>query len=255
MIVCASMECFPDLPKDEVAGALVDLEYTAIELPVHASGVSWAAPGGIAANLEEAVEAFRDTKRLNISALSFDTEGSEAAPGSDAYYEQFTALCKLAKALRIVPIVVPAAEQGTPFNEEIDRLRELVKIASLEGVLVAMKTSLGCMSEDPDTAAVLCDNVKGLGVCLDPSCYIAGPWQGKDFAKIVPYTYHVHVRDSTTSKYHVRVGQGELDYGKLISQLEAAKYKGALSVHMPPLEDLDHKAEMRKMRLLLESLL
>lgn len=255
MIVCASMECLPDVPKDEVAGALVDLEYTAIELPVHASGVSWYAPASVAANLEESIEAFRDTKRLNISALSFDTEGSGVAPGTDAYYEQFTALCKLAKALRIVPIVVPASEQGTPFNEEIDRLRELVKIASLEGVLVAMKTSLGCMSEDPDTAAVLCDNVKGLGVCLDPSCFIAGPWQGKDFAKIVPYAYHVHVRDSTTSKYHVRVGQGELDYGRLISQLEAADYKGSLSVHMPPLEDLDHKAEMRKMRLLLESLL
>ncbi|QDT01350.1 sugar phosphate isomerase/epimerase family protein [Adhaeretor mobilis] len=250
MIVCASMECLPDLPREEVPGALVDLEYTAIELPVHSSGVSWYQPSAVAANLEEATEKFRDTKRLNISAFSFDTDDT-----GDAYYEQFGALCKLAKSLRVVPIVVPAAKQGTPFNEEIDRLRELVKIASMEGCLVAMKTTIGCMSEDPDTAAVLCDNVKGLGVCLDPSCFITGPWQGKDFGKIVPYTFHVQMRDSTTSKMHVRVGQGEMDYAKLIGQLEAANYKGALSVHMPPLEDLDHRAEMRKMRLLLESLL
>ena len=27
-------------------------------------------------------------------------------------------------------LVVPAAELGTPFNEEIERLRELVRIAS-----------------------------------------------------------------------------------------------------------------------------
>jgi hypothetical protein len=33
------------------------------------------------------------------------------------------------------------------------------------------------------------------------------------------------------------------------------KYDRALSVHMTPLEGFEHKPEMRKMRLLLESLL
>ena len=33
--------------------------------------------------------------------------------------------------------MVPASELGTPFNEEIERLRKLVEIASLEGAVVA----------------------------------------------------------------------------------------------------------------------
>jgi sugar phosphate isomerase/epimerase len=53
----------------------------------------------------------------------------------------------------------------------------------------------------------------------------------------------------------VRVGQGEIDYGKLLAQLDKVGYNRALTVHMSPLEDFDHRAEMRKMRLLLESLL
>ena len=157
--------------------------------------------------------------------------------------------------MKVVPLVVPAAELGTPFNEEIERLRELVKIASLEGVLVALRTQIGCMTEDPDTAAVLCDNVKGLGLTLDPSHYITGPWQGRDFNKVIPYIYHVRLRDSTKAELQVRVGKGEVDYGKLMSDLEKAKYSRAICVHMTPIKGFEHKAEMRKMRLLLESLL
>ncbi len=111
------------------------------------------------------------------------------------------------------------------------------------------------MSEDPDTAVVLCNNVKGLGLSLDPSHYIAGPRQGRDFSKVMPYVFHLRLRDSTKSKLQVRVGQGEVDYGKLLSQLEKVGFRRALSVHMTPLEGFDHRAEMRKIRLLLDSLL
>jgi sugar phosphate isomerase/epimerase len=250
VFVCASTDCFSDLPKDEVLPTLVDLEFTAVELPIREEGLTWCRPSKVAQSLEHAQEDFRDTHRLTIAALTVEPQGPK-----DAYYAQFTACCKLAKSLRVVPLVVPAAELGTPFNEEIERLRELVRIASLEGCQVAMRTEIGCMTEDPDTAVVLCNNVKGLGLTLDPSHYIAGPRQGRDFSKVMPYVFHVHLRDSTKSSLHVRVGQGEVDYGKLFSQLEKVGYNRALSVHMPPLEGHDHRAEMRKIRLLLESLL
>jgi len=250
VFVCASLECFPDLPLEEIPPTLVELQFSAIELPIHEQGLSWTRPSEVLANLEGAVERCCATHRLSVSALSFDTTAE-----GDLYYEQFAACCKLAKSLRVVPLVVPAAELGTPFNAEIERLRELVKIASLEGCLVAMKTQIGCMTEDPDTATVLCDNAKGLGLALDSTHYITGPRQGRDFSKVLPYVYHVHLRDSTKSEFQVRVGQGEVDYGRLISQLAAAKYNRALTVHMSPLEGFEHRPEVRKMRLLLESLL
>ena len=250
MFVCASTDCFPDLPKDEVLPTLVDLEFSAVELPLRENSRGWYQPSKVVESLDHALEAFRDTHRLTIAALTVEPSGSGAT-----YYEQFTACCKLAKALRVVPLVVPAAELGTPFNEEIERLRELVRIASFEGCQVAMRTEIGCMSEDPDTAVVLCNNVKGLGLTLDPSHYITGPRQGRDFSKVIPYVYHVHLRDSTKSSLHVRVGQGEVDYGKLLGQLEKVGYNRALTIDMAPLDGYDHRSEMRKIRLLLESLL
>ena len=255
MIVCASIECFAADSKEDAPSLLVDLEYSAVELPIHEEGLSWIRPSEVLANHDAAVDRCSDTKRLAIAALSVEQTVEGRPLTGDAYYAQFTACCKLAKALKVVPLIVPAAELGTPFNEEIERLRDLVKIASMEGCLVALKTEIGCMTEDPDTAVVLCDNVKGLGLCLDPTHYITGPRQGRDFSKVMPYVYHVQLRDSTKEEMHVRIGQGEIDYGKLISQLEAENYNRALAVHVPPIEGYDHRAEMRKIRLLLESLL
>ena len=249
MFVSASTECFPDLSPQDVLEALVDVGYTSIELPIHEGG-NWLKPSDVHADLERSVHFCRDTHRLNIAALSI-----ELAPQRETYYEHFTACCRLAKAIKVVTLVVPAAELGTPFNEEIERLRKLVEIASLEGAVVAMKTQIGCMTQDPDTAVVLCDNVKGLRLTLDPSHYLTGPHQGGSVDKVIKYVQHVHLRDSTKQKLQVRVGQGEIDYGKLIQQLSRVNYDRALSVHMTPIEGFDHKAEMRKIRLLLDSLL
>jgi sugar phosphate isomerase/epimerase len=248
VFVAASTECFPGFSPQEALEALADLEYTAVELPIHETGRGLK-PSEVHSDPERSARYCRDTHRLDIAALSI-----ELAPGDD-YYEHFASCCKLAKAIKVATLVVPCSELGTPFNEEIERLRKLVEIASLESAVVALKTQIGRMTQDPDTAVVLCDNVKGLRLTLDPSHYITGPHQGASIDKVMRYVQHVHLRDSTKEKLHVRVGQGEIDYGKLIQQLQKVGYERALSVQMPPIEGFDHRAEMRKMRLLLESLL
>src|SRR5690606_8670957 len=130
----------------------------------------WMKPSEVAADLERAIGVCGDIHRMHVAALSIEIEAT-----GDEYYKQFAACCKLAKAIKVVTLVVPSSELGTPFNEEIERLKNMVALASLEAAVVAMKTTIGCMSQDPDTAAVICDNVKGLGLALDPSHYIAGP--------------------------------------------------------------------------------
>ncbi|WP_425396517.1 sugar phosphate isomerase/epimerase family protein [Aeoliella sp.] len=249
MFICASTECFPELGPREVLQQLVDLEYTGVELTLHETD-GWMKPSEVLADLERAVQTCGDTHRMHIAALSIEIEAT-----GDDYYKQFAACCKLAKAIKVVTLVVPSSELGTPFNEEIERLKSMVAIAAFEGAVVAMKTTIGSMSQDPDTAAVICDNVKGLALALDPSHYIAGPNQGRNYDKLMKYTQHVHLRDTTKNDLQVRVGQGEVDYGRLVQQLAKEKYNRALSVHITPSEDVDHHGEMRKMRLLLDSLL
>ena len=69
------------------------------------------------------------------------------------------------------------------------------------------------------------------------------------------YVHQIYLRDSTKDKLQVRVGQGVIEYGKLVNQMVKVGYHRSLCVLLSPLADSDHMAEMRKMRLLLESLL
>jgi len=249
VFVAASSECFPKLSLDSVFHRLVDLEYTSVEIAVHEHG-GQLKPSQVLADLEKAIALCRETRRLTIAAYSIDIDAPE-----ELYYKQFMACCKLAKATKVVAVVAPAAELGTPFNAEIERLRKLVSIAGQEGVLVGVKTETGRVTQDPDTAVVLCDNVKGLGLTLDPSHYIFGPHAGGSYDHLMKHVYHIHLRDTTRDRLQVRVGQGQVEYGRLISQLARVNYNRALSVHFAEMDDVDHSGELRKMRLLLESLL
>lgn len=249
MIVSATTDCFHDLSLAKAMERLADLEYTSVEFAIFEDG-DQLKPSQVAADVEWAVGLCRNSRRLDV--VAFDVRITET---KEAHYQQFTAICRMAKAAKVVTLTVPSAELGTPFNEEVEHLRRLVDIATLHGVRVGIKSQIGRLSEDPDTVMVLCDNVKGLGLTLDPSHYICGPYQGRSYDKIMKYVFHTHLRDTSKKALQVRIGQGEIEYTRLVTQLQKLKYNRALSVSIREMADVDHVGEMRKMRLLLESLL
>ncbi len=248
MFVAASSECFPELSFDAVLRRFVDLEYSNIELSIGERG--HIKPSQLIEDLDSVVAACRETYRLTVSGYSVDLD-----PESPDYYDLFAACCRLAKATKVVSLTTSAAELGTPFNAEIDRLRRIVSIATHESVRVGLKTETGRITQDPDTAVVLCNNVKGLGLTLDPSHYVYGPLAGGNYDHVIEHVFNVHLRDTTKDKLQVRIGQGEIEYSRLVTLLERVKYNRALVVHVTEMEGVDHIAELRKMRLLLESML
>ena len=247
MFIAASTECFPDLELRSAIELASDLDFSAVEIAIHESGS--VKPSELLEDLDRAIQLLRHTHRLDISGYSVQLEST-----GDQHYDDFAKLCWMAKTTKVVTMVVASSEQGTPFNEEVERLQKLVEIGEAEGIRVAVKSQLGCLSEDPDTLMVLCNNVDGLGISLDPSVYLTGSAKGKSLDHILKYVCNVHLRDSRPDAFQVSVGQGEVDYGKLITQLEREKYDRALAIHMTPMEGLDHRVELRKLRRLLETL-
>jgi len=232
----------------EIIEILTDLDFTAVEIAIHESGLL--KPSELLKDPDRAVQVLRHTHRLDISGYSVELDST-----GDQHYDDFKTICRIAKTTKVVNIAVPSGEHGTPFNEEVERLQKLVEIAETEGVRVSVRTQLGCLSDDPDTLMVLCNNVDGLGVTLDPSVYVCGKADERNLDKILKFVCNVHLRDSRPDAFQVSVGQGEVDYGKLVTQLVREKYDRALTVHMKPLEGLDHRVELRKIRRLLETLL
>jgi len=248
VIVAASTSCISGGVLVDVFDRLVDLEYTSTELVIGEQGVI--PPSQIADRHESVVQLRRSSRRVVPIAVFFDVE-----PESPGYIEQFSQASKLAKDCGIVVMTVHAAVPGTPFNEEIDRLRELVKIGMFHGVIVGVATEAGRITETPETVGSLCKNVKGLGVTFDPSHYVYNMAKPKDYESILPHVCHVRLRDTTQRLFQTRIGQGVIEFGRLVVQLNKVDYKRALCVDIAPQPGVDQLAELRKMRLLLESLL
>lgn len=246
MFVSASTECWPELDLLEAVELLSDLDFIAVEIAIHETGKT--KPSELLEDFDRGVQLLRHTHRLDISGYSV-----ELASTGDQHYEDFAQLCKMAKTTKVVNMTVSSGEHGTPFNEEVERLKKLVEIGEAEGVRVSVRSQLGCLSDDPDTLMVLCNNVDGLGITLDPSVYIAGPAKNKSLDNILKYVCNTHLRDSRPDAFQVSVGQGEVDYNKLVTQLNREKYDRAMTVHMSPIDGLDHRVELRKLRRLLES--
>jgi sugar phosphate isomerase/epimerase len=118
---------------------------------------------------------------------------------------------------------------------------------------------MGTLTEFPDSTVELCRRVPGIGLTLDPSHYIAGPNQGKNYDCVFPYVRHVHLRDTGRgpNMFQVRVGQGEVEYGRLITQLARLGYNRLLTVEIQDIPDAPYQMdqEVRKLKYLLESLI
>lgn len=247
MFVAASTRCFSDKSFAEACFHLDDLEYDKVELWLDENSVHLK-PSEIVKDPDGFAVRYREATRLSPTAFCLENDIDPAG---------FAVLSRVAKQMRIAQITLPASKLGTPFNAEIDRLKEFLKIASQDGVLVSIKTKTGHLTEDPHTAVELCQAAPGLGLTLDPSYYICGPHRGQNYDQVFPYVFHMHLRDSSPEHVQVPVGLGQIDYSRLLSQLERVKYNRSLSVEILPEynEPAARPIELRKMRLLLESLL
>ena len=246
MFVAVSTQSFPGRDLAGMCEAAGETGFDKVELYLHPSEGPLD-PAAIAADPDGFATEYRDATRLTPIAFYL---------GADVPAAAMAGLAKAAKLLKVTQVTVPASPPGTPFNDEVGRLRSHVAAVSPEGCRLAIRTRSGELSGDPHTAVELCDAVKGLGVTFDPSYFVAGPHRGSEevvFSKVE----HVHLRDTSPEKIQVPAGLGEIDYAKLIARLEKEGYAGALSIDLLP-DDSDAETralELRKLRMLLETLL
>ena len=247
MFVSASSRCFEDKSLPEACQQLADLGYDKIELWMDEKS-EHLKPSQVAAAPDRFFIQYREMTRLTPVGLCVS---------DDVPQEVFDGLCRLAKMLKVTQITLPAAPVGTPFNEEIDRLRSRLAAANFSGIRLSLKTQTGFLTEDPQTAVELCQAVPGLGLTYDPSYYICSRFANQSHDQLFPYVYHTHLRDTLPSELQVAVGLGEIDYSRIIGQLRRYNYARALSVEILPslLNGNDRALELRKIRMLLETLL
>jgi len=251
--VACSTQCFARLPLERALRLINELEFGKVEVAIHEQGAH-VRPSEVVRDIPLAAQRIRIGPSLSPAAFTIDIE----TPTHQEYVSQLKAICKLARMSAVSVLTIPAASNRSGVDAEIVRLRELVHLVEAEGMVLTVATRAGTLTETPALAVELCERVPGLGLTLDPSHFINGPHQGAPFDEVYPYVRHVHLRDSgrAPGKFQVRVGQGEVEYGRIISQLERCRYDRLLTVAIHDVADAPYamETEVRKLKYLLESL-
>ena len=253
MFVACSTLCFGRLPLEEALDIIAELEFSKFEAALHERGCQLR-PSEVVSDINRTAARLRHGPGLTPATFSVEIEAANAAE----HDRQFKAICRLARISAVPLITVKAAPVGTRLDSEIKRLQYLVDLAAADGIQLSVSTIIGTLTEDPEVALTLCQHVRGLALTLDPSHYIAGPHAGKSYDALYPYVKHVHLRDTGRgpNQLQVRVGQGEVEYGRIITQLSRYQYDRGLCVdiHDVPDASFPMQAEVRKLKYLLESL-
>jgi sugar phosphate isomerase/epimerase len=254
VFVACSTLCFARHPLERTLRIIGELEFSKLDVAIHEQGPHLR-PSEVVADVSLAAQRIRIGPSLTPAAFSVEIE----APSPADYHDQLRAVCRLARLSTVSIITMPAGPSGRGLDAEVRRLLPLVRLAEEEGIVLTVPTKAGTVTEDPDTAVELCQRVPGLGLTLDPSHYIAGPHQGGSFEQVFPYVRHVHLRDTGRGpdQLQVRVGQGEVEYGRIISFLARHGYDRLLTVAIHDFPDAPYAmdAEVRKLKFLLESLI
>jgi sugar phosphate isomerase/epimerase len=251
VFVACSTLCFARFPLEQALRTIAELEFSKVDVAIHESGPH-IRPSEVAADLSLAAQRIRIGPSLSPAAFNVEIE----ADNEPEYHRQLLAICHLARLSTVPVITIPAA--ATELDAEAERLTKLARVVQAEGIVLTVETRMGTLTEYPEAAVELCRRVPGLGLTLDPSHYIAGQHQGKSYDQVFPFVRHVHLRDTgrRAEQFQVRVGQGEIEYGRIVSQLARVHYDRLLTVEICDIPDAPFAmdAEVRKLKYLLESL-
>jgi sugar phosphate isomerase/epimerase len=256
VFVACSTLCFAREPLEKALRLMAELEFDKFELAITEQG-QHLRPSEVGDDPEAAVQRVRRGPSLTPSAIHVDFGPVDWS--DPVTRRRFEAICRLAKAMSVAVLTMHSAPIGTPLEHEIARLSSLTATAMLDGLVLAVLTHAETLAGDPRVAVRLCQAIPGLGLTLDPSHELQGQHKEFEFDAVYPYVQNVHLRDTgrNPGEFQVRVGQGQIEYARIVAQLQRHGYNRALTVAIidRPDNPFEREVEVRKLKLLLETLL
>jgi sugar phosphate isomerase/epimerase len=250
-VACSTL-CFGQYPLERALETIAELRFNKVDLAIDDRGPHLKATE-VATDATQIVQKLKKTN-MNFGAMHYDPGDTT----SEHTKEHLRSICRMARLLTVPVLSVYAASFGSDFETEVERLTQWARIASGESVILTVVTHHQTITADPLAALELCKRITGLGVTLDPSHYMIGPHSTTSFDALFPFVRHVRLRDtgSNPDQFQVRIGQGKVDYGRIVTQLQRQRYERLLSVDIRDIPDPGYplEGEVRKLKYLLESL-
>ena len=238
MFVACSTLCFAREPLEQALRQIAELEFDKFELAIVEDG-QHLRPSEVGNDPEAALQRLRRAPSLTPSAIHLDFGPVDW--NDPVIRRRFEAHCRFAKALSVAVLTMPSAPPGTPLDQEIKRLSSLAATAMRDGLVLALLDRLrDPCRRSPDRPPALQGHPR-TGADARPQPLLQGPHKEPDFDALYPYVQNVHLRDTgkNPGEFQVRVGQGQIEYARIVTQLQRHGYNRAdRRHHRPPRQPL-----------------
>jgi sugar phosphate isomerase/epimerase len=252
MFVACSTLCFAKLPLEETLRTIREMGFLKVDLAIHEMGPHLR-PSEVVADAPRIAQKLR---AANLQYAAFHLNFGDIP--SNEMKAQLQSICRLARVMAVPLVTVMPATRGSDFASEVARLRDWIQVVEAEGLILTVETHSDTLTACPKIAIELCKQVPGLGLTLDPSHYQIQADGGVNYDPLMGYVQHVRLRDSGSKpdQFQVRIGQGQIEYGRIITHLDRHRYDRGLSVDVRDVPDnpFPIEPEVRKLKYLLESL-
>ena len=257
MFVACSTLCFAREPLDKALRQIAELEFDKFELAIIEDG-HHLRPSEVADDPESALQKLRKGPSLTPSAVHVDFGPIDwNDPMHPPPVRGHLSIRQVAQRGRDHDALVPARHS--------DRSRDQAALRNAGDSPCATAWCWRCLTHsdtltgDPQIALQLCKALPGLGLTLDPSHFILNQHAEAEYDPLYPYVQNIHLRDTgkNPGEFQVRVGQGQVEYARVVTQLQRYGYNRSLTVAIIDRLDnpFDREVEVRKLKLLLETLL
>ena len=156
---------------------------------------------------------------------------------TDVQRRELDALLDLATRINCPNITLQPGNpiQGYELDELIaithDRLAQYGPIAQDRDVTLSVEGHQGSLLEDPARALTMMAQLwPAVGFTYDPSHWAMQRIPLPDTAGLLPFTYHVHVRNAAPDRMQAPATDNTVDWAGLLQALVATEYAGAVTI-------------------------
>lgn len=104
------------------------------------------------------------------------------------------------------------------------------ELAEGTGVTIRVEPHMHAIADTPERTMAILDYAPGTKVTLDYAHFMLQYVSMERSHTLLPYTDHIHVRQSRMGKMQTRTEEGTIDYAEVINKLKAFKFTGVFSL-------------------------
>ncbi|MFP4321373.1 MAG: sugar phosphate isomerase/epimerase family protein [Anaerolineales bacterium] len=135
-----------------------------------------------------------------------------------------------APGITISPGIVHPDGDDHALARAIPALMRMSEIVEDVDVRLSYEPHMDSPIITPETALLALEAVPGLSLSLDYAHFIVQGYSLGDLTPLLPHTSHVQIRQAVKGRLQTPFDQGRVDLGLLMRDLQAADYRGVVSV-------------------------